>query len=371
MYKLKKISFIFIFITIISPFLGFTYPSPSADSAVLIDSKTGRVMYSKKPDLKRPMASTTKIMTALLAIEYGDLNSKVKVKDNAVGVEGSSIYLSKNEEILLKDLIYGLMLRSGNDAAVAIAEHISGSVDKFISLMNKKAKDIGANNTNFVNPHGLHDPNHYSTAYDMAIIAREAMKLDFFREVSKTKTWVANREINQYFSNKNDVVWEYKGGDGVKIGYTRSSGRCLVASATRNEMQLIAVVLNDGNWFNDCYNMLDYGFENYKPALLLTKGQFLKKVEILDGHREYLNILCEDDLVIPLKDGERERIKIALNVSDTFQAPVYKGQELGNIQVFLDGKLLYTAEIKSKAEVSKRNPKINFIKFIKSIFSNE
>lgn len=184
---LRKLIIVLTILLVVSLFLGFTYPSPSADSAVLIDAKTGRVIYSLNHNLRRPMASTTKIMTALLAIEYGELDSIVKVKANAVGVEGSSIYLKKDEEILLKDLIYGLMLRSGNDAAIAIAEHISGSVDKFVELMNKKAREIGALNTNFVNPHGLHNPNHYSTAYDMAIITREAMKLDFFKEVAKAK----------------------------------------------------------------------------------------------------------------------------------------------------------------------------------------
>lgn len=368
MNKLKKAKMLIAIILIEFLILGFTYPSTSAESAILIDSKTGRILYSISHDLKRPMASTTKIMTALLAIEHGDLDSLVKVKTNALGVEGSSIFLKKNEEILLRDLIYGLMLRSGNDAAVAIAEHISGSVDKFVNLMNIKAKNIGANNTNFVNPHGLHDPNHYSSAYDMAIITREAMKLDFFREVVKTKTWVANRDTNQYFSNKNDVLWKYKGGDGVKTGYTRAAGRCLVASATRDEMQLIAVVINDSNWFNDCYSMFDYGFENYKPALLLSKGQFLKKIEILDGDKEYLNLLCEDDLIIPVKDDEKGKIKIILNLPDSLAAPVYKDQRIGNIQVFLEGKLLYTAQIKSNFDLNKSKPKGNFIKFIKSIF---
>ncbi|MFA5524252.1 MAG: D-alanyl-D-alanine carboxypeptidase family protein [Tissierellales bacterium] len=368
MKKLEKLTIILIFLIIVNLMLGFTYPSTSAESAVLIDSKTGRVIYSSNHNLRRPVASTTKIMTALLAIEYGDLYSIVKVKDSAIGVEGSSIYLAKGEEILLKDLVYGLMLRSGNDAAVAIAEHISGSVDKFVNLMNEKAKNIGASNTNFVNPHGLHDPNHFSTAYDLAIITREAMKTDFFRDVSKTKTWVADREINQYFSNKNDVVWEYKGGDGVKIGYTKAAGRCLVASATRDEIQLIAVVINDGNWFNDSYRMLDYGFDNFKPSLLLSKNQFLKKVELLNGDIDFLNLVYEDDLIIPLNEEEKEKIKILLDIPDSMNAPIYKGQKLGSIQVFLEGKLLYTSEVKSTIEIKKYKPKSNFRNFIKSFF---
>lgn len=368
MRKYKKITLIILILTLFSFLLGLGKPTTSAESAVLIDSKTGRILYSYNHDLKRPMASTTKIMTALLAIEYGDLDSIVKIKESAVGIEGSSIYLRKDEEISLRDLIYGLMLRSGNDAAVAIAEHISGSVDKFVELMNKKAKEIGAVNTNFVNPHGLHDPNHYSTAYDMALITREAMKNDFFKEVSKTKTWVANREVNQYFINKNEVLKKYKGGDGVKTGYTKAAGRCLVASATRDEIQLIAVVINDGNWFNDCYSLLDYGFENYRPTLILSKGQFLKKIKILDGAIEYLNVLCNEDLIIPLAEEEREKIKIVLNIPDTLNSSITKGQRLGNVQIFLEGKLLYTFDINSSSEIEKLKPKSNFIKFFKNIF---
>lgn len=349
---------------------GFAYPSPSAESAVLIDSTTGRIMYSLNPNIKKPIASTTKIMTALLAIEHGDLNSKVKVNKNSVGIEGSSIYLNEDEEISLKDMIYGLMLRSGNDAAVAIAEHISGSVAEFVKLMNERAKEIGAHNTNFVNPHGLHDQNHYSTAYDLAIITREAMKQEFFREVSKTKLWIAKRDVNHYFYNKNNVLWEYEGGDGVKIGYTRVAGRCLVASATRDEIQLISVVINDGNWFNDCYDMLDYGFDNYKPILLLSKGQFLKEVSIINGEKNSINVLSDKDLIIPLKDKEIEKIKIILNFPDSINAPVLNGQKLGNIQVFLEGRLLYTKDIKSKIDIKERNSKFNLIKFLNNIFDS-
>ncbi|SDY49420.1 D-alanyl-D-alanine carboxypeptidase (penicillin-binding protein 5/6) [Proteiniborus ethanoligenes] len=365
--RFKIASILFIMVALILT-TGFTYPSPSADSAILIDSVTGRVMYSLNPNLKKPMASTTKIMTALLAIEHGDLNSKVKVKKSSVGIEGSSIYLMENEEVLLKDMIYGLMLRSGNDAAVAIAEHISGSVDEFVKLMNKRAKEIGANNTNFVNPHGLHHQDHYSTAYDLAIITREGMKQDFFREVSKTKLWVADRDINQYFYNKNDVLWEYKGGDGVKIGYTKASGRCLVASATRDEMQLISVVINDGNWFNDCYEMLNYGFENFKPALLLSKGQFLKEIQIINGDKEKYNALYDSDLIIPLKEGEKDKIKILVNLPDTIPAPVEKCKKLGNILVFLEGKLLYTKEIESSVDIKNKNVNLSIIDFLYKIF---
>lgn len=368
MIKKKKFPILIIIIVISIFTTGFTYPSPSADGAVLIESKTGRVLYSLNQHLKRPMASTTKIMTALLAIENGELDSIVKISPNAVGVEGSSIYLKEGEEISLRDLIYGLMLRSGNDAAIAIAEYISGSEEEFVKLMNKRAKEIGAINTNFTNPHGLHNPNHYSTAYDMALITREAMKLDFFKEVVKTKNWIANREINQFFSNKNNVLWKYKGGDGVKIGYTKASGRCLVASATRDNVQLIAVVLNDGNWFNDCYRMLDYGFEHYRPSLLLSKGQFLKKVQIHNGNREYLNILSDEDVIIPLKEEERERIKIIVDIDNHLKAPIVIGQNLGEVKFYLDGELIYSKDIKSNIEISQREPESNFIKFLKYFF---
>lgn len=344
------------------------YSYLNGTSGILIERDSGRILYSKNSNLKLPMASTTKIMTALVALEKGNLDDIVKIKSNSVGIEGSSIYLRDNEEITLKDLIYGLMLRSGNDAAVAIANHIGGSVEGFSKLMNKKAKEIGANNTNFTNPHGLHNDNHYTTAYDLALITREALKNEEFNKIAKSKYWVADRDVNNYFSNKNKTLWQYEGGDGVKIGYTKKAGRCLVASATRNNMQLIAVVLNDYNWFNDCYQLFDYGFENYDLMVIFDKKQFVKSIQVINGKEDTLPLLTKDRLVMPLTKDEMSNIKTVLNVPDKVSAPINSGDNIGSIKVYLKGQLIFTQDLISRDTILEKGIFEKTLDKIKSIF---
>lgn len=340
----------------------------NGQSGILMESKSGRILYSYNSHKKLPMASTTKIMTALLAIEKGNLDNIVKIDSSCVGIEGSSIYLRPGEEISLRDLIYGLMLRSGNDAAMAIAKYIGGSVENFIDMMNKKAKELGAYNTNFANPHGLPDKNHYSTAYDLAIITREAMKNEEFKKIAKTRLWVADRKINQYFYNKNKTLWQYEGGDGVKIGYTKSAGRCLVASATRDNMQLIAVVLNDGNWFQDCYRLFDYGFDNYKRMVVYEKGQYIKSVYVPNGKLDILHLIAEDTLTIPLNEEEVKEIKISIKSPREIKAPISKGQKIGTIEVYLKGKLIGKNNLIAKIEINEKNLFDKILGFIKDKF---
>ena len=243
----------------------------SAGQAILIDGNTGKVLYDKEADEKAYPASTTKIMTALITLETlekydSPLNQKVKIPALAEGVEGSSIYLKSGEEISIEDLLYGLMLVSGNDSAVALAEIIGGSQEKFVEMMNDKASKLHCDNTHFANPNGLFDENHYTTVRDMAIIAREAMGNETFRKIVSEKDWKAERPESTYltFHNKNKTVNEYEGGNGVKIGYTKSSGRTLVASATRGEKTMIAVVMSAPDWFNDAYRLMDFGFSQTK-----------------------------------------------------------------------------------------------------------
>ena len=243
----------------------------SAGQAILIDGNTGKVLYEKAADEKAYPASTTKIMTALITLETlekydSPLNQKVKIPALAEGVEGSSIYLKSGEEISIEDLLYGLMLVSGNDSAVALAEIIGGSQEKFVEMMNDKASKLHCDNTHFANPNGLFDENHYTTVRDMAIIAREAMGNETFRKIVSEEDWTAERPESTYltFHNKNKTVNEYEGGNGVKIGYTKSSGRTLVASATRGEKTMIAVVMSAPDWFNDAYRLMDFGFSQTK-----------------------------------------------------------------------------------------------------------
>ncbi len=239
-------------------------PSVSAESAVLID-EDGEVLYEKNANAKGYPASTTKIMTALVTLEKLDelgldIKSEIIVPEEAVGIEGSSIYLKKGERLTIEELLYGLMLRSGNDSAAALAVCMGGSLGEFVSMMNERAAALGCSGTHFTNPSGLYEENHYTTASDLAKIAHEAMKREDFREIVRAKDW-QSEDGSRSFHNKNKTVFQYEGATGIKIGFTKASGRTLVASAERDGRQMIAVVLRDGNWFNDAYALMDYGFE--------------------------------------------------------------------------------------------------------------
>lgn len=346
---------IFITIIFINKYSFCEKPPITAQSALLLDGESGRVLFEYNPHLKLPMASTTKIMTALIALEKGNLKDNIIVSKDAVGVEGSSIYLYENETISLEDLLYGLMLRSGNDSAVAIANHIGENLEDFNYMMNNKAKEIGANNSNFMNPHGLPDEDHYTTAYDLALITRKAMEIEEFKKIAQSKIWNSSRDKNNTFYNKNKTLWEYEGGDGVKTGYTMRSGRCLVSSATRNGTQLISIVLNDRNWYEDCYSLMDYGFENFKTYVILDKGQYFGKISVSGGTKEYIAVVAKDSFFYPLKEEELKKIKIHIEIPDIVEAPIKEKDSLGKVSIFLDGKLIHQEALLAKENVNKSN----------------
>lgn len=240
-------------------------PSVSAGAAILIDAEDGTVLYEKNADQKMYPASTTKIMTALVVLETLEelelgLDSEIIVPAEAQGVEGSSLYLKAGERMSVEELLYGLMLQSGNDSAVALAACVGGSTEHFVDQMNQRAEELGCRGTHFVNPNGLYDAEHYTNARDLAYIAREAMKREDFRKIVGSQRWSSEGSSARTFVNKNKTVFQYEGGDGVKIGFTKASGRTLVSSASRDGHRVIAVVLNDGNWFQDAYALMDFGF---------------------------------------------------------------------------------------------------------------
>lgn len=248
----------------------------SAEAAVLIDVESGRLLYSHNGTKRMRIASLTKIMTAIVAIEHGELSDAVKTGINAYGVEGSSVYLKLGEEQSLHHLLYGLMLRSGNDAAVAIAEHVGGSLDGFVLMMNEKAEALGMVDTVFKNPHGLDADGHLSTAEDMARLTAYALKNPVFREIVKTpsiKVPNPGEKWDHLWRNKNKMLHLYRGADGVKTGYTKAAGRCLVSSATRDGRQLAAVTLNAGNDWADHARLLDYGFAHFPLRELYRQGE--------------------------------------------------------------------------------------------------
>ena len=324
----------------------------SARSAILIEAETGKVLYAKNAHERLPMASTTKIMTALVALEKGSMEDMVRVDASAYGTEGSSIYLHLEEEISLKDLLYGLMLSSGNDAAVAIAVHIGGGTQAFADMMNRKAAELGAHNTNFVTPNGLHDELHYTTAYDLARIAAEAMKNTAFRQIVSTEYHRAETgEMARTFKNKNRILWEYAGGTGVKTGYTKAAGRCLVFSAEREGMELIGAVLNCPNMFEDAEAMLDHGFENYETVTMVKAGAAAARVSVRGGEKSLLELTPARDIIVPVERGGSAAYRTRVMAQEDISAPVYKGDVLGRVEVLEGDALLLEMDLVAAEDV--------------------
>lgn len=339
----------------------------SAKSAIVMDAQTGMVLYELNAYEKRSMASTTKIMTAIVALENSSPDAVVTVSAHAAATEGSSIYLTAGEKIRMEDLVYGLMLNSGNDAAVAIAEHISGSVDNFAKLMNDKALAIGACNTSFKNPSGLDADGHYTTAYDLALITRYALSNPVFKVIVSTKIksipWEGH-EWNRQLKNHNKMLSLYDGADGVKTGYTKKTGRTLVSSATRDGWQVIAVTLNDPNDWSDHEAMLDYAFSNFPKNTIVQEGGFVSNLPVKDGVVEQTTAIAAREFVSRGKD-----IKLDFILPEQLQAPVLKGQKLGEIKIHYKDVLLDTIDIVAKDECQKFIPPKTFYRNLKMFLS--
>ena len=303
---------------------------------------------------KMPMASTTKIMTAILALENCDPDETVVVSGNASGIEGSSIWLSVGEHMSLSDMLFGLMLSSGNDAAVAIAEHVAGSVGEFVEIMNAKAKEVGAYDTHFANPNGLPADDHYTTAYDLSLICAYAMRNAYFCEIVKTQyktiPWEGH-EWDRVVKNKNKLLWNYEGGNGIKTGYTDAAGRCLCAAAMRNGMQLIAVVLDAPDMFNDCIRLFDHGFDNYALRTLVRSGEYVADVNVAHGMEDGFSIYTQQDVAYPLTQEECARVQKKVYVEEVVEAPVEEGQFVGTIDIWLDGNRVYSANLTAPTDI--------------------
>ncbi|MGI6684850.1 MAG: D-alanyl-D-alanine carboxypeptidase family protein [Bacillota bacterium] len=337
---------------------AFAIPEITAKSAILIDATSGRVLYEKNAHERLPQASTTKITTALVALENADLTKKIKIPHDFLNPGESSIYLEPGEVHSLEDLMYSLLLKSANDAADAIAIGIAGSLDKFISMMNKRVADLGLKNTHYVNSHGLHHEDHYSTAYDLAMIAKEALKNQEFRKMIVTNRhtlpWAGN-EYQRVVYNGNKLLGKYEGADGVKTGYTRQAGSCLVGSATRNGMQLIAVVLNCNSMYDELSSLLDYGFENYQMKDFFKKNQPVKELAIDGGKSEKVKILVEKPLSIALTKEEISQVQKSIYLPQTVKAPVKKGQRMGVAVIKINDEITLTTELIANNIVEKRS----------------
>ncbi|HHW70082.1 MAG TPA: D-alanyl-D-alanine carboxypeptidase [Clostridiales bacterium] len=356
--KILILCILIILFNISKVFASVEFPQTSAQSAVLIDGSSCRVLWGKNIDEKLPMASTTKIMTALVAIESQNINRVVTIPEVAQGVEGSSIYLTAGEHLTLEELLYGLMLRSGNDAATAIAYDVGGgSIEKFVSLMNATAKRIGAYNTNFENPHGLHSDNHYTTAHDLAKITAYALKNDKFKEIVSTKykeiPWEGS-QWNRVLKNNNKLLWSFEGANGVKTGFTQKAGRCLVSSANRNDLQLVLVLLNCGPMFEESSAILEYGFNIYKSRQILSNSDAVISIPVDNGIFDSIVLYPIEDYSMALTDAEYENLKITMDIPNVIKAPIKKGKIYGNIIISINNEVIKEVPLVSKSYVADR-----------------
>ncbi|WP_449536803.1 D-alanyl-D-alanine carboxypeptidase family protein [Ferdinandcohnia sp. Marseille-Q9671] len=346
--------------------------SVSARSAILIEQESGRILYEKDAHKRMRIASITKIMTAIIAIESGKLNDMVKVSNKAVGTEGSSLYLQPNEEIKLEHLVYGLMLRSGNDSAVAIAEHVGGSLDGFVFLMNQKAEEIGMQNTEFANPHGLDDhENHFSSAYDMAILTRYAMKNEKFREISSTKVYRApnpNEKWDRVWRNKNKLLTKlYPYSTGGKTGYTKRAKRTLVSTASKDGTNLVAVTINASDDWNDHMRMFNTAFDTYDVVKVVEEG------ELKDIKQDFYKgkVFVDHTFFYPLTEQEKKDIKVDINLLDPeenhWRSPETVPDIVGTLTVNLGDNTIEEMPIYfDNGNVDK--PKKSFWETLRSIF---
>ena len=313
----------------------------SAQSAIVMDANSGRVLFSHNAHQKMGMASTTKIMTAITALDNADINSTATVSPNAYGVEGSSMYLVLDEKLTLEELLWGLMLVSGNDAATAVAEHVSGSVEKFAGLMNSTAHKIGATDSSFTNPHGLSDENHYTTATDLAKITAYALQNPKFLEIVSTRTksipW-KDHDYNRHLVNHNKFLTMYDGCIGVKTGFTKATGRCLVTAVEKNGMRLICVTLNAPDDWKDHKTLYDNAFSEYTPHLLKTAGENIASAKIKKGALDAVALTVNQDITIPVKPGEETKITTQVTPFEDLQAPITKGDILGSLIIKIDGQ---------------------------------
>ena len=347
-------TFLIIFLGLLLCRSAFALPTVSAKSCVVIEASTNRPLWEQNAHVRCGMASTTKIMTALLAIEYGELDKEYTVPNEAIGIEGSSLYLKSGEIFSLRELVTGLMLQSANDAGIAISIIVSGSTDRFVDLMNQKAAEIGLRDTHFCNPHGLSDDNHYTTAYELALLASYALKNDTFREICALRSaTISSQLISRTVQNHNKMLSLYDGAIGVKTGFTKATGRCLVSAAMRNGVELVAVTLNAPDDWNDHKALLDFGFSCVERISLIAKDDIITTLPILNGEESNIALYAEKDASVILAKNHGSVVqKIELN-RPRF-APIYKGDAVGRIVFYCNGTEIASVTLCAADYVAKK-----------------
>jgi D-alanyl-D-alanine carboxypeptidase (penicillin-binding protein 5/6) len=334
-------------------------PRVSADAAVLLDAGTGRILWAKNADQARAPASTTKMMTALLALELGNPDDLVTVSRNAANVEGSNVWLRPGERVPLAELLEALLIKSANDAAVAIAEHLAGTTAAFAELMNARAAELGLQSTHFVNPHGLTNPDHYASAYDLALIARAAMTYPAFAAIVRSPAGAMEglspdeSSFVRQLRTTNRLLLTYDWVDGVKTGTTRAAGNCLVASGTRDGQRLIAVVLHSDHRWADAVQMLEYGYAAYAFVPVARAGQLVRTVRVAGARSPYLGLVAARTLTVPVPAAARDRVRVEVTLGRIPPAPVAAGRRLGQVTAALDGQVLGQVDLVAARAVAR------------------
>lgn len=381
MLKKKLVSILLIFAVIVSPYIAYGDINITSKSAILMDYNTGKMIYALNEHEKLPPASVTKIMTLLLtmeAISSGKikLEDKVSISEYASKMGGTQVYLEPGEVQTVEDLIKAVSIRSANDAAVALGEFISGSNEGFVKLMNDRAKSLGMEDTNFVNSNGLPEDNHYTSAYDIALMSRELMK---HTEIQKyLTTWMEElavgkkKDNSQTMVNTNRLIKDYDGTTGIKTGSTNAAGYCISASAKRGDLQLIAVILGGQTStvrFEEAKKLLDYGFANYDSTMLGKKGDIMATLLMEKAKDINLDVVLENDVFALLPKGSKGKVETEIIHPDSIKPPVKQGVLIGEMVVKIDGKEVERANLVAKQDVQNANFATLFKRIVKNFIS--
>ena len=363
---------------------GIQMPTINSRAYVVIDRKTNTILVGKNENQKKKMASTTKIMTALVVIEHADLSDIVEVSKKSASTGGSRLGLKTGDKLTVSDLLYGLMMRSGNDSAVALAEYVAGSISDFANLMNEKAKSLGLSNTHFVTPHGLDEDEHYTTAYELAILSNYAMNNEIFAKIVGTKNYTIT--INGYpktLTNTNELLGALNGVYGIKTGFTNGANRCLVTCCKRSNMDIICVVLGaDTKKYRttDSIKLIEYAFNNFTyvniEEILSNHFEIWKKetkdtFTIIKGISNYLDIQYEElpYSSIPIINDLIDKLHVYINYESILKAPITKGTSIGNITLELEGKTIYCSNLFINADIAQKNV-FDYLYYFYQNFSN-
>lgn len=316
----------------------------NAKAYIALDSQSKVVLAGRNTEVIMPMASTTKILTALVTLKYGDLDKIVEISPKASSIRGSVAGYKKGEKISLKELLFGLMLRSGNDAAIAISEGVAGSEEEFVRLMNEYAASLGLIDSHFCSPHGLDSEEHYSTVYDLAILTAESKKHPLFHEIVSSKDISKDKYgFSRDYHNINKILWQLPNATGVKTGYTGGAGKCLVSSVDILGKEVIIVVLNSPGRWKETIKINNYVQKSYEYKKLYSKGEVLGRAP---KDKKNIELICKEDIIIPTEKGIKYNVKIA--IPEEIKDNIYKGDKVGSINVFKEDKLIFTESLIAK-----------------------